>query len=231
MKHGKKYNAAYAKIDKTKEYGLVEAIEFLKTNSTVKFDQTVDVAVVLGIDPKKSEQAVRGSVVLPNGLGKSVRVLVFAQGDKEAEAKEAGADFTGGDDLAKKIQEGWLEFDAVVATPDMMKVVGKLGKILGTRGLMPNPKVGTVTMDVKKAVTELKKGKADFKIEKAGILHAPLGKLSFESPKLIENIKAFVEAVTKAKPQTAKGQYIKKVYLSSTMGQGIKINQNEFKAV
>lgn len=231
MKHGKKYNAAYAKIDKTKEYGLVEAIEFLKTNSTVKFDQTVDVAVVLGIDPKKSEQAVRGSVVLPNGLGKSVRVLVFAQGDKEAEAKDAGADFTGGDDLAKKIQEGWLEFDAVVATPDMMKVVGKLGKILGTRGLMPNPKVGTVTMDVKKAVTELKKGKADFKIEKAGILHAPLGKLSFESPKLIENIKAFVEAVTKAKPQTAKGQYIKKIYLSSTMGQGIKINQNEFKAV
>jgi len=231
MKHGKKYNAAYAKVDKTKEYGLVEAIEFLKTNSTVKFDQTVDVAVVLGIDPKKSEQAVRGSVVLPNGLGKSVRVLVFAQGDKEAEAREAGADFAGGDDLAKKIQEGWLEFDAVVATPDMMKVVGKLGKILGTRGLMPNPKVGTVTMDVKKAVSELKKGKADFKIEKAGILHAPLGKLSFESPKLIENVKAFMEAVNKAKPQTAKGQYIKKVYLSSTMGQGIKINQNEFKAV
>jgi large subunit ribosomal protein L1 len=230
MKHGKKYNAAYAKIDKTKEYGLVEAITFLKTNSTVKFDQTVDVAVVLGIDPKKSEQAVRGSVVLPNGLGKSVRVLVFAQGDKETEAKEAGADFAGGDDLAKKIQEGWLEFDAVVATPDMMKVVGKLGKILGTRGLMPNPKVGTVTMDVKKAVTELKKGKADFKIEKAGILHAPLGKLSFEAPKLVENIKAFIEAVTKAKPQTAKGLYIKKIYLSSTMGQGIKINQNEFKA-
>jgi large subunit ribosomal protein L1 len=230
MKHGKKYNAAYAKIDKTKEYGLVEAIEFLKANSTVKFDQTVDAAVVLGIDPKKSEQAVRGSVVLPNGLGKSVRVLVFAQGDKEAEAKAAGADFAGGDDLAKKIQEGWLEFDAVVATPDMMKVVGKLGKILGTRGLMPNPKVGTVTMDVKKAVTELKKGKADFKIDKAGILHAPLGKLSFESPKLVENIKAFMDAVAKAKPQTAKGLYVKKVYLSSTMGQGIKINQNEFKA-
>jgi large subunit ribosomal protein L1 len=230
MKHGKKYNAAYTKLDKIKEYGLVEAIEFLKANSTVKFDQTVDVAVVLGIDPKKSEQAVRGSVVLPNGLGKSVRVLVFAQGDKEAEAKEAGADFAGGEDLAKKIQEGWLEFDAVVATPDMMKVVGKLGKILGTRGLMPNPKVGTVTMDVKKAVSELKKGKADFKIEKAGILHAPLGKLSFETPKLIENTKAFMEAVNKAKPQTAKGQYIKKVYLSSTMGQGIKINQNEFKA-
>jgi large subunit ribosomal protein L1 len=229
MKHGKKYRAAYEKVDKLKEYGAVEAIEFLKVNSYVKFDQAVEIAVVLGIDPKKSEQAVRGSVVLPNGIGKTVRVLAFAQGEKEAEAKEAGADYTGGDDVAKKIQEGWLEFDAVVATPDMMKVVGKLGKILGTRGLMPNPKVGTVTMDIGKAIRELKKGKADFKIDKAGILHASLGKLSFETPKILENAKAFVEAVIKAKPQTAKGLYIKKVYLTSTMGQGLKINQNDLK--
>jgi large subunit ribosomal protein L1 len=228
--HGKKYNAAYKKVDKTKEYGLVEAIEFLKQNSTVKFDQTVEVAVVLGIDPKKSEQAVRGSVVLPNGLGKTVRVLAFAQGEKEAEAKEAGADFVGGEDMAKKIQEGWLDFDAVVAAPDMMKVVGKLGKILGTRGLMPNPKTGTVTMDIGRAVRELKKGKADFKIEKAGILHSVIGKLSFETQKVAENMHAFMEAVNKAKPQTAKGVYIKKVYLTSTMGQGLKLNQNDLKS-
>jgi large subunit ribosomal protein L1 len=229
MKHSKKYNAAYKKVDKTKEYGLVEAIEFLKKNSHVKFDETVEVAVVLGIDPKKSEQAVRGSVVLPHGLGKNVRVLAFAQGEKEAEAKEAGADHTGGDDIAKKITDGWLEFDAVVATPDMMKVVGRLGKILGTRGLMPNPKTGTVTMDIGKAVRELKKGKADFKIEKAGILHSVLGKLSFDTQKIAENTKAFMEAVNKARPQTAKGVYIKKVTLASTMGQGLKLNQNDLK--
>lgn len=229
MKHGKKYRAAYQKLNTTKDYGAVEAIEFLKTNSYVKFDQTVEIAVVLGIDPKKSEQSVRGSVVLPNGLGKTVRVLAFAQGEKETEAKEAGADFAGGEDLAKKIQEGWLDFDAVVATPDMMKVVGKLGKILGTRGLMPNPKIGTVTMEIGKAVKELKKGKADFKIDKAGILHAPLGKLSFETSKILENVKAFIEAVNKAKPQTAKGQYVKKVYLTSAMGQGLRINQADLK--
>jgi large subunit ribosomal protein L1 len=229
MKHGKKYNMVYKKVDKTKEYGLVEAIEFLKVNTQVKFDETVEVAVVLGIDPKKSEQAVRGSVVLPHGIGKTVRVLAFAQGEKETEAREAGADYAGGDDIAKKIQEGWLEFDAVVATPDMMKVVGRLGKILGTRGLMPNPKTGTVTMEIGKAVRELKKGKADFKIEKAGILHAALGKLSFEPQKIAENIKAFMEAVHKAKPQTAKGVYVKKVYLTSTMGQGLKISQDELK--
>ena len=231
MKHGKKYNAAYKKVDKTKEYGLVEAIEFLKKNSYVKFDQTVEIAVVLGIDPKKSEQAVRGSVVLPHGLGKNVRVLAFAQGEKEAEAKEAGADHVGGEDIAKKITtEGWLEFDAVVATPDMMKVVGRLGKILGTRGLMPNPKTGTVTMDIGKAVRELKKGKADFKMEKAGILHAVLGKLSFDTQKIADNTKTFMEAVNKARPQTAKGVYIKKVTLTSTMGQGLKLNQNDLKS-
>jgi large subunit ribosomal protein L1 len=229
MKHGKKYNEVYKKVDKTKEYGAVEAIEFLKANSTVKFDETVEVAVRLGVDPRKSDQAVRGAAVLPHGLGKTVRVLVFAQGEKETEAKEAGADYVGGDDLAEKIKGGWLEFDAVIATPDMMKVVGKLGKILGTRGLMPNPKVGTVTMDIAKSVKEIKKGKVEFRVEKAGILHAPLGKLSFDTQKILENAKAFMDAVNKAKPATAKGQYIKKISLSSTMGQGMKINANDLK--
>jgi large subunit ribosomal protein L1 len=229
MRHGKKYNAVYQKVDKTKEYDVVEAVEFLKSNSFAKFDETVEVAVVLGVDPRKSDQAVRGAAVLPHGLGKTIRVLVFAQGEKENEAKEAGADYVGGDDLAEKIKTGWLEFDAVVATPDMMKVVGKLGKILGTRGLMPNPKVGTVTMDIGKAIKELKKGKVEFRVEKAGILHAPLGKLSFDTQKIIENLKAFMDAVAKAKPATAKGQYIKKVCLTSTMGQGLKVNQNDLK--
>jgi large subunit ribosomal protein L1 len=223
MKHGKKWNSVRKKIDKTKEYSLVEAIEFLKGNSQVKFDETVEAAINLGIDPKKSDQAVRGSVVLPNGLGKSVRVLAFAVGDKAQEAKDAGADYVGADDMAVKITGGWLDFDAVVATPDMMKVVGKLGKILGTRGLMPNPKVGTVTMDIGKAIKELKKGKADFRAEKGGILHAPLGKLSFDAGKIQENVKTFLDAVVKVKPPSAKGSFIKKVVLTSTMGQGIKI--------
>jgi large subunit ribosomal protein L1 len=189
----------------------------------VKFDETVEVAVNLGIDPKKSDQAVRGSVVLPHGLGKSVRILAFAIGEKAQEAKDAGADFIGADDMAEKINGGWLDFEAVVATPDMMKIVGKLGKILGTRGLMPNPKVGTVTMEIGKAIKELKKGKADFRAEKGGILHAPLGKLSFEAGKIQENVRAFLEAVAKVKPPSAKGAFIKKVVLTSTMGQGIKI--------
>ena len=223
MKHGKKWNAIRKKIDKTKEYTLVEAVEFLKANSQVKFDETVEVAINLGIDPKKSDQSVRGSVVLPHGLGKSVRVLAFAVGDKAQEAKDAGAEFVGADDMAEKITGGWLDFDAVVATPDMMKVVGKLGKILGTRGLMPNPKVGTVTMDIGKAIRELKKGKADFRAEKGGILHAPLGKLSFDAVRLQENVKAFLDAVAKVKPPSAKGAFIKKAVLTSTMGQGIKI--------
>ena len=229
MKHGKKYRDAYKKVDKLKEYSALEAIEFLKENSTVKFDETVEIAVVLGVDPRKSDQAVRGAAVLPNGLGKTVRVLVFAQGEKETEAKEAGADYVGGEDLAEKIKGGWLEFDAVIATPDMMKVVGKLGKILGTRGMMPNPKVGTVTMDVEKAIKELKKGRVQFRVEKGGILHAPLGKLSFSSQSILENAKAFIEAVIKVKPSAAKGQYIKKVSLSSSMGQGLKVNQNDLK--
>ena len=213
MKHGKKWEGVRKKIDKTKEYSLAEAIEFLKGNSQVKFDETVEVAVNLGIDPKKSDQSVRGSVVLPHGLGKTVRVLAFAMGEKAQEAKDAGADFVGAEDMAEKITGGWLEFDAVIATPDMMKVVGKLGKILGTRGLMPNPKVGTVTMDIGKAIKELKKGKADFRAEKGGILHAPLGKLSFDAVKLQENAKAFLEAVAKVKPPSAKGPFIKNLVL------------------
>jgi large subunit ribosomal protein L1 len=229
MKHGKKYNAVYKKVDRLKEYGVVEALDFLKANSTVKFDETVEIAIRLGVDPRKSEQAVRGAAVLPHGLGKTVRVLVFAQGDKESEAKEAGADYTGGDDIADKIKDGWLDFDAVVATPDMMKVVGKLGKILGTRGLMPNPKVGTVTNDIGKAVRELKKGKAEFRVDKGAIIHAPIGKLSFDSSMLYENAHALLDAVLKAKPATAKGQYLKKVSLTSSMGQGLRVNINDLK--
>ncbi|NLW31903.1 MAG: 50S ribosomal protein L1 [Fibrobacter sp.] len=229
MKRGKKYNDVREKVDRLKEYNAVEAIEFLKNNSFVKFDETVEIAVRLGVDPRKSDQAVRGAAVLPNGLGKTVRVLVFAQGDKENEAKEAGADYVGGEDLAEKIKGGWLDFDSVIATPDMMKIVGKLGKILGTRGMMPNPKVGTVTNDVTRAVKELKKGKVEFRVDKAAILHVPIGKLSFDSQKILENAKSFMDAVYKAKPAAAKGQYVKKISISSTMGQGLKINQNDLK--
>lgn len=229
MKHGKKWKAVREKTDRLREYSLSEAIEFLKANAVTKFDETLDIAVNLGIDPKKSDQAVRGAVALPNGLGKKVRILVFAQGEKAREAQEAGADYVGAEDLAQKITEGWLEFDSVVATPDMMKVVGKLGKILGTRGLMPNPKVGTVTMDIARAVKELKAGKVEFRVDKAGILHAPLGKLSFEVEKLMGNTRSFIEAVAKAKPATAKGAYMRKVTLTSTMGQGLKIKIADLK--
>ena len=223
MKHGKKWREVREKISRTQEYSLSDAIEFIKQNTQVKFDETVDIAVNLGVDPRKSDQTVRSTVVLPHGLGKTSRVLAFAMGDKEREAKEAGADYVGGEDLAEKIKGGWLEFDAVVATPDMMKVVGKLGKILGTRGLMPNPKVGTVTADIGKVIKDAKKGKVNFRVEKGAILHAPLGKVSFEPLKLLENTRAFMDAVYKAKPAGAKGAYIKRVTLSSTMGQGLKI--------
>jgi large subunit ribosomal protein L1 len=222
-RHGKKWRMTREKLDKLKEYSVQEAIEFLKTNKISKFDESVDIAVNLGIDPSKSDQNVRGAVVLPNGLGKTVKVLVFATGSKAEEAKEAGADYVGAEDMVEKINGGWLDFEACIATPDMMKIVGKLGKILGTRGLMPNPKVGTVTMDVGKAVKEIKRGKAEFRSEKGGIVHATVGKISFETEKLIENIKTFLEALIKAKPASAKGHYIKKVVLTSTMGHGIKI--------
>lgn len=229
MKRGKKWRESHEKVDKTKEYSLVDAVEFIKTNAPSKFNETVDIAVNLGVDARKSDQAVRSAVVLPHGLGKKVRVLAFAQGEKEKEAQEAGADFIGDEEVAKKIQGGWLDFDAVVATPDMMKVVGKLGRVLGPHGLMPNPKVGTVTMDISKAVKELKAGKVEFRVEKGGILHAPLGKISFESQNLRENAKAFIDAVYKAKPATAKGAYIKKITLSSTMGQGLKVKVMDLK--
>jgi large subunit ribosomal protein L1 len=229
MRRGKNWRANREKIDKTKEYPVVDAIEFLKKNSYTKFDETVEVALNLGIDPRKSDQVVRGAAVLPNGLGKKIRVLVFAQGDKANEAREAGADHVGGEDMAEKINGGWLEFDATVATPDMMKIVGKLGRILGARGLMPNPKVGTVTNDITSTVNEIKKGRVQFRADKAGILHAPVGKISFQPDKLIENIKALTDIVVKSKPAAAKGQYIKRMTVSSTMGQGIRVNPGELK--
>jgi len=229
MKRSKSWRNANEKIDRLAEYAPVDAVALLQETSTTKFDQTVDIAVNLGVDPKKGDQVVRSAVVLPNGLGKTVKVLAFAQGAKAEEAKNAGADIVGADDIAEKILGGWLDFDAVVATPDMMRVVGKLGKILGTRGLMPNPKVGTVTMNIGDAVKELKAGKVEFRVDKGAILHAPIGKLSFTKEALVENAKALIEQVIKVKPSSSKGTYLKKVTLSSTMGQGIKIKLTELK--
>jgi large subunit ribosomal protein L1 len=229
MKRSKSWRSVDEKIDRLKEHPLKEAIESLKANSYVKFDETVDLAVNLGVDPRKSDQVVRGSVVLPAGLGKDVRVLVFAQGDKADEAKAAGADFVGSDDLAAKIKGGWLDFDAVIATPDMMRVVGMLGRVLGPRGLMPNPKVGTVTANVAGAVKEAKAGRIEFRTEKAGIVHVPVGKISFEVDGLINNIEAVIEALNKAKPSAAKGIYLKNVVISSTMGPGLKLDVSDLK--
>lgn len=220
----KKMSAVRLKIEVDKDYSIEEAISLVKENAFAKFDETVDIAVNLGVDPKKSDQMVRGTIVLPYGTGKSVRVLVFAKGEKEKEAKNAGADYIGAEDLVEKIQQGWLEFDKAVATPDLMGLVGKLGKILGPRGLMPNPKLGTVTFDVAKAVKEIKAGKVEYKVEKAGIVHIPVGKVSFDKEKLLENTKAILKSVMKAKPATSKGKYIKKITVSSTMGPGIKID-------
>ncbi len=202
----------------------------MKSASFVKFDETVDLVVRLGVDPRHADQMVRGAVVLPNGLGKDVRVLVFAKGEKEKEATEAGADYVGADDLVAKIQGGWFEFDTAIATPDMMGVVGKIGKLLGPRGLMPNPKVGTVTFDVGRAVKESKSGKVEFRVEKAGIIHAPVGKVSFDADKLQENILALFDALMKAKPPAAKGTYVKKICLSSTMGPGVRCDSSDVSA-
>jgi large subunit ribosomal protein L1 len=224
MKVGRKRKEAIDAVDRDRRYPIAEACALVKKASFAKFDESVDIAVRLGVNPKHADQMVRGATVLPNGLGKTVRVLVFAKGDKAAEATAAGADFVGADDMVAKVQEGWLDFETVIATPDMMGQVGRLGRILGPRGLMPNPKVGTVTADVTKAVQEAKAGKIEFRVEKAGIVHAPIGKKSLEPKKIADNIKALLDALMKAKPSTAKGVYIKSITVSTTMGPGIKID-------
>lgn len=223
-KSSKGFKQAQALVDKTKIYEPEECFTLLKKASFVKFDETVDVAIRLGIDPRHADQKVRGTLVLPHGTGQSRKVLVFAKGEKAKEAEEAGADFVGGEDLAEKITGGWLDFDIAIATPDMMSVVGKLGRILGPRGLMPNPKVGTVTNEVAKAVEESKAGKVEFNVDKIGIVHVPIGKVSFEVNQLVENYNALITALLKAKPAAAKGQYMKNANVSSTMGPGIKVS-------
>ena len=230
---GKKFRAAAEKVDRNKRYSITEGFQILKTTADLvkgKFDQTIDVAINLGVDPKHADQMVRGAIVLPHGTGKSARVAVFAKGEKQTEATNAGADFVGEADLAKKIEEGFMDFDTVIATPDMMGVVGRLGKVLGPRGLMPNPKVGTVTTDLARAIKEAKGGKIEFRAEKAGIVHAPVGKASFEATKLAENFNVLIEMVMKMKPATAKGVYLKGIVVSSTMGPGIKIDTQEITA-
>jgi large subunit ribosomal protein L1 len=222
-KAGKHVENARKKVE-ARPYKLAEASELIKKTHHTKFNETVELAINLGVDPKHSDQVVRGTVVLPHGLGKSVRVLVLAGGEKQREAQDAGADFVGGDDLVQKIMEGWTDYDAVIATPDMMKSAGRLGKVLGPRGLMPNPKTGTVTADVAKAIRETKAGKVEFRVDKAGIVHCPIGKIQFDGGKLAENAHALIGAVLKAKPAAAKGKYVKKITLTSTMGPGISID-------
>jgi len=227
-KPGKKYQAAQKQVDVTKSYTLGEAVPLLQKIKFAKFDETVEVHMRLGVDPKHADQMVRGTVLMPNGLGKSKKVLVIASGDKIKEALEAGADFAGGEDMVNKIQsENWVDYDAIVATPDMMRSVGKLGKVLGPRGLMPNPKTGTVTVDVVKAINEIKAGKVEFRVDKTGIVHAPVGKISFTNAKLIENANALIQAVLKAKPAAAKGKYVKSATVCSTMSPGIAIEVAE----
>lgn len=225
MKRGKKYREAIKQIDRMKLYLLDDALELLHQLPTAKFDESVDCVVRLGVDPRHADQMVRSTVVLPHGTGRTVRVLVFAKGENETAAKQAGADFVGAEDLVEKIQGGWLEFDVAIATPDMMKIVGRLGKILGARGLMPNPKSGTVTPDVTGAIRDAKAGKIEFRVDRAGNVHVPIGRKSFDTGKLKENITVFIEAVMRAKPATAKGTYLKNVAISSTMGPGIKIDK------
>jgi large subunit ribosomal protein L1 len=230
MAQGKKFKAAAEKIDRNRRYKVEEAMKLVKETAVHKFDESVDAAINLGVDPKHADQVVRGAVVLPFGMGKSVKIAVFAKGDKAKEAQEAGADIVGAEDLAEKIQGGFMDFDKVIATPDMMGVVGRLGKVLGPRGLMPNPKVGTVSMDIGRAVKEQKAGKVEFRVEKAGIVHVPFGKASFEPEKLKANFNAIMEVIYKAKPQTAKGVYLKNVTVSTTMGPGIKLDTSEISA-
>ncbi|MCX4307724.1 MAG: 50S ribosomal protein L1 [Acetatifactor sp.] len=225
MKHGKKYQEAAKQVDRTTLYDTAEAISLVKKTATAKFDETVEVHIRTGCDGRHAEQQIRGAVVLPNGTGRTVRVLVFAKGDKVNEAEAAGADHVGGEELIPRIQnEGWLDFDVVVATPDMMGVVGRLGKVLGPKGLMPNPKAGTVTMDVAKAISDIKAGKIEYRLDKANIIHVPVGKVSFEESKLQENFDTLMEAIVKAKPAALKGQYLRSITLATTMGPGVKVN-------
>jgi large subunit ribosomal protein L1 len=221
---GKKLNVVKEKIETGKEYAIEDALKVVKESAYTKFDETVDLSINLGVDPRKTEQMVRGTVVLPHGLGKKVRVLVFAKGEKDKEARDAGADYVGAEDLVEKITKGWLDFDKSVATPDVMGLVGKLGKILGPRGLMPNPKLGTVTFDIAKTVKEIKAGKVEYRAEKAGIVQVPIGKVSFDTEKLMDNARTVIGSIVKAKPATSKGKYLKKISISSTMGPGIAVD-------
>lgn len=230
-KHGKRYREVAAKVDRAHRYPFAEAVNLALQTASTKFDETLDVAVALGVNPRHADQMVRGAVVLPHGLGKTVRVLVFAKGEKEKEALEAGADIVGAEDLIARIQGGWLDFDKAVATPDLMGQVGRIGKILGPRGLMPNVKVGTVTFEVAKAVKELKGGKVDFRVDRAGVVHAPVGKASFGADKLIQNLAALMDTLVRLKPTTSKGTYLKGIHLSTTMGPGIPVDPGDTKNV
>jgi large subunit ribosomal protein L1 len=229
--NGKSYKNATAKVDREKRYALEEGLKLAKETARAKFDETVEMALRLGVDPRQADQNVRGTVSLPHGMGKTVRILAFAKGEKEKEAQDAGADFVGSDELIKKISDGWLEFDKAVATPDMMAAVGRIGKILGPRGLMPNPKTGTVTQDIGKAVKEIKAGKLEFRVDKAGIVHVPVGKASFVPEHLIENARAVLLSVLRAKPASAKGNYVKGVTVTTTMGPGIKIDLAQIRSM
>ncbi len=227
-KQGKKYRAALEKVEPGRKYSLEEGLAKVKEIAFAKFDETIELTMWLGVDPRKADQLVRGTVVLPHGVGKTVRVLVIAQGEKVKEAEEAGADFVGGEDVVNQIKGGWLDFDAVIATPDMMRLVGQLGKILGPRGLMPNPKTGTVTFDVANAVRETKAGKVEYRVDKTGVIHVGIGKVSFEQDKLRENAQMLLDAVVKAKPSTAKGKYVKKVNLAATMSPGVLLDETAY---
>jgi large subunit ribosomal protein L1 len=229
--NGKSYRVALAKLDRNQRYLLEDGLRLVKETARAKFDETVEMAVRLGVDPRQADQNVRGTVSLPHGMGKTVRVLAFAKGEKEKEAQEAGADFVGSEDLIKKISEGWFDFDKTVATPDMMAAVGRIGKVLGPRGLMPNPRTGTVTADIGKAVKEIKAGKLEFRVDKAGIVHVPVGKASFNPEKLIDNAKAVLTSILRAKPASAKGNYVRGVTVSTTMGPGIKIDLSQVRAM